>query len=106
MTVSHPEFIEFVAPGVSKGRAVRWFARRSGVPLEQVLAIGDQHNDTSMLAIVGHGVAMPSAPDDVRAASRYVAPGVEEEGAAQILEELVLAGAAAPRNAERFRIET
>jgi Cof subfamily protein (haloacid dehalogenase superfamily) len=104
VTVSHPEFIEFVAPGVSKGRAVRWFARRAGVPLEQVLAIGDQHNDTSMLAIVGHGVAMPSAPDDVRAVSRYVAPGVEEEGAAQILEELILAGAAAPRNAERFRI--
>ena len=104
VTVSHPQFIEFVAPGVSKGRAVRWFARRSGVPLEQVLAIGDQHNDTSMLAIVGHGVAMLGAPDDVRAASRYVAPGVDEEGAAQILEALVLAGTAAPRNAERFRI--
>jgi hypothetical protein len=104
VTVSHPQFIEFLAPGVSKGRAVRWFARRSGVGLEQVLAIGDQHNDTSMLAIVGHGVAMGGAPDDVRAASRYMAPSVAEEGAAQILENLVLAGAAAPRNAERFRI--
>jgi hydroxymethylpyrimidine pyrophosphatase-like HAD family hydrolase len=53
---------------------------------------------------VGHGVAMRGAPDDVRAASLYEAPGVEEEGAAQMLEALVLAGADAPRNAERFRI--
>jgi hypothetical protein len=104
VTVSHPQFIEFVAPGVSKGRAVRWYARRSGVPLEQVLAIGDQHNDTSMLAVVGHGVAMAGAPDHVRAVSRYAAPGVEEEGAAQMLEALVLAGPDAPRNAERYRI--
>ena len=78
--------------GRLQGPGVRWFARRNGVPLEQVLAIGDQHNDTSMLSIVGHGVAMRSAPDDVRAASLYVAPGVEEEGAAQVLEALVLAG--------------
>jgi hypothetical protein len=104
VTVSHPEFIEFVAPGVSKGRAVRWFARRSGVPLEQVLAIGDQHNDTSMLAIVGHGVAMHGSPSDVQAAARYVAPSVTDEGAAEILEQLILAGPAAPRNAERYRI--
>ncbi|HEX7471666.1 MAG TPA: Cof-type HAD-IIB family hydrolase [Candidatus Limnocylindrales bacterium] len=104
VTVSHPQFIEFLAPGVSKGRAVRWFARRSGVAMDQVLAIGDQHNDTSMLAVAGHGVAMPSAPEDVRAAARYVAPPVEDEGAAQMLEELVLAGVDAPRNAERFLI--
>ena len=31
-TVSHPRFLEFVAPGVSKGRAVRWLARRLGRP--------------------------------------------------------------------------
>jgi Cof subfamily protein (haloacid dehalogenase superfamily) len=104
VTVSHPEFIEFVAPGVSKGRAVRWFAHRNRVPIEQVLAIGDQHNDTSMLSIVGHGVAMRGAPDDVRASSVYEAPGIEDEGAAQVLEALVLAGTDAPRNAERFRI--
>ncbi len=28
VTISHPRFLEFVAPGVSKGRAIRWLARR------------------------------------------------------------------------------
>lgn len=91
VTISHPKFLEFVAPGVSKGRAVRWLARRLGIPLAATLAIGDQWNDLEMLAEVGHGAAMPSAPPEVRAVARYVAPPLEEEGAAQLIEQLVLA---------------
>ena len=62
VTISHPRFLEFVAPGVSKGRAIRWLARRLGIPLARTLAIGDQWNDIEMLAEVGHGAAMPTAP--------------------------------------------
>jgi len=91
-TISHPRFLEFIATGVSKGRAVRWLARRLGVPLEQTMAIGDQHNDLEMIAAVGHGVAMPTAPPEVLAVARYVAPPLEAEGAAQILERVVLGG--------------
>ena len=91
VTISHPRFLEFVAPGVSKGRAVRWLARRLRIPLAATLAIGDQWNDLEMLSEVGHGAAMPSAPPEVRAASRYIAPALEDEGAAQIIEQLVLA---------------
>ncbi len=116
VTVSHPHFIEFVAPGVSKGRAVRWLARRLGVDLGGVLAIGDQWNDIEMLAEVGHGTAMPTAPLEVQAVARYIAPPLAEEGVARMIETLVLAGpadvrAAAARMAEeaaarRFPAET
>jgi Cof subfamily protein (haloacid dehalogenase superfamily) len=91
-TISHPRFLEFVAPGVNKGRAVRWLARRQGIPLEQVMAIGDQLNDLEMVAAVGHGVAMRNAPGELLDRARYVAPSVLQEGAAQIIEALVLAG--------------
>ncbi len=91
VTISHPRFLEFVAPGTSKGRAVRWLARRVGVPLGATLAIGDQWNDLEMLGEVGHGAAMPSAPAGVRAVARYVAPPLAEEGVAQLIEALVLA---------------
>ena len=96
VTVSHPHFIEFVAPGVSKGRAVRWLARRLGVPLGAVLAIGDQWNDIEMLAEVGHGTAMPTAPTEVQAVARYIAPPLAEEGVARMIEALVLARPATP----------
>jgi Cof subfamily protein (haloacid dehalogenase superfamily) len=95
VTISHPRFLEFVAPGVSKGRAIRWLARRLRIPLGATLAIGDQWNDFEMIAEVGHGTAMPSAPDEVRAAARYVARPLEEDGAARMIEDLVLASPSA-----------
>jgi Cof subfamily protein (haloacid dehalogenase superfamily) len=90
VTISHPRFLEFLAPGVSKLVGVRHLARRAHVPLGRVLAIGDQFNDIEMIAGVGHGAAMLGAPSAVRAAGRYVAPAVTEEGAAQLIEQLVL----------------
>jgi Cof subfamily protein (haloacid dehalogenase superfamily) len=90
VTLSHPRFLEFLAPGVSKGQAIRWLSRNRGVPLAQCMAIGDQYNDLEMIAAVGHGVAMPSAPAGVRAVARHVAPPVEEQGAAQMIERLAL----------------
>ena len=105
-TMSHPRFLEFVAPGVNKGRAVRWLARRQGIPLGQVMAVGDQLNDLEMVAAVGHGVAMANAPRELRALARYVAPPVVEEGLATIIEALVLARAGkAARTAARFLAE-
>ncbi len=89
-TVSHPRYLEFVAPGVTKGRALHWLARRAGVPLGQVMAIGDQYGDLEMIAESGHGVAMAGAPAPVQAAARYIAPPLAEEGAAQMIEDLVL----------------
>lgn len=103
VTISHPRFLEFLRPGVSKGAAVRWLARRAGVPLANVLAIGDQFNDLEMIATSGHGSAMPHAPAPVRAAARYIAPPIEHEGSAQLIEQLVLAEPrAAMRNAARL----
>jgi hydroxymethylpyrimidine pyrophosphatase-like HAD family hydrolase len=90
VTISHPRFLEFLAPGVSKAVGVRHLAHRAHVPLANVLAVGDQFNDLEMIADVGHGAAMPTAPGPVLAAARYIAPPLEEEGVAQLIERLVL----------------
>ena len=95
-TVAHPRFLEFVTPGVNKGMAVRWLARRAGVPMGRVLAIGDQLNDLEMLAAVGHGAAMPSGPDDLIRSARYIAAPLAVTGSAAMIERLALAG---PREA-------
>jgi hypothetical protein len=99
VTLSHPRFLEFMAPSVSKALGVRWLARRLRIPLEQCMAVGDQYNDLEMISEVGHGVAMPSAPAAVQAAARYVAPPVGEEGAAQMIERIALDGWRAPAGA-------
>ena len=91
-TVSHPMFLEFVAPGVNKGRAVHYLARRLGVDMRDVVAIGDQLNDLEMVGEAGIGVAMAGAPAALRSVARLQAPSIAEEGAAVVLEELILGG--------------
>jgi hypothetical protein len=104
--VSHPRFLEFVAPGVSKGRAVAWLAHRGGIPMGQVLAMGDALNDVEMIMDAGHGAAMATAPAEVRIASRYIAAPVEQDGAAALIEAIVLAPPEeAARNAARLAAE-
>ena len=105
-TVSHPRFLEFVADGVSKGRAVAWLAHRAGIPLGQVMTVGDALNDLEMIADAGHGAAMISAPVELWPSARYLAAPVEEDGAATLIEALVLAPPKeAARNAARMAEE-
>jgi Cof subfamily protein (haloacid dehalogenase superfamily) len=106
VTISHPRFIEFLSPGVTKGSAVQWLADRAGVPMANVLAMGDQFNDLEMIAAAGHGAALPHAPLPVLAAGRYIAAPLAEEGAAQLIEQLVLAEPAeAARTSARLAAE-
>jgi hydroxymethylpyrimidine pyrophosphatase-like HAD family hydrolase len=90
-TVSHPRFLEFVAPGVSKGRAVAWLAHRAAIPMAQAMTMGDALNDFEMISDAGHGAAMATAPAEVQLAGRYIAAPVERDGAAALIEALVLA---------------
>ena len=90
-TVSHPRFLEFVAPGVSKGRAVAWLAHRAGVPMGRVMTVGDALNDLEMITDAGHGAAMATAPVEVRRVARYVTAPVAQDGVAALIEALVLA---------------
>lgn len=43
------EFLDVLPAGVSKGSAVRFFAARSGLPLERIVVAGDTGNDRDML---------------------------------------------------------
>jgi Cof subfamily protein (haloacid dehalogenase superfamily) len=88
--VSRPNFLEITAAGVTKWKAVKELATVWSIPDERILCIGDQDNDVSMLQGAGMGVAMGNAPEAVKAVANRVALSLAEDGAAIILEELVL----------------
>jgi len=92
--------VEFVSPKVSKGHTLAAICRDSlGIPLEDVMAFGDNHNDKEMLQLVGEGVAMGNAKDAVKqVAKRVCAWSNDEEGIANELEAILAAtfGAAPP----------
>ena len=99
VTISHPKFLEFVAPGVSKGRAVRWLAPPGRGRWERRWRSAINGTTSRCSPEVGHGAAMPTAPLPVQAAARYIAPALADEGVARMIEMLVLASPAAARAA-------
>ena len=82
--------IELNSVDASKGNALYILCEKLGIQLENVLAIGDNENDISMLQAAGISVAMENAEDDVKQAAKFVAGHNEEDGAAHFLEEWVL----------------
>lgn len=91
---SHVRFVELVPREVNKGRALAWLADHLHVVQAEVMAVGDQQNDVSMLRWAGIGVAMGNAVEAARAAADRIAPTVAEDGAAVALERWALTGTA------------
>ncbi|HIK42343.1 Cof-type HAD-IIB family hydrolase [Thermoleptolyngbya sp. M55_K2018_002] len=91
LTKSVDIFLEATHPEVNKGNAVRYLAENIlGLRADQVMAIGDNFNDFEMLQYAGIGVAMGNAPEGVQAIANWVAPSVEEDGAAIAIEKFIL----------------
>ncbi|MCL6752683.1 Cof-type HAD-IIB family hydrolase [Nostoc sp. CCCryo 231-06] len=91
LTTSVATFFEATNASVNKGTAVRYLAEELlGLQLANVMAIGDNFNDLEMLEYVGLGVAMGNAPARVQAIAQWVAPSVEEDGAAVAIEKFLL----------------
>lgn len=87
---SHALIVEGNPPGVSKGDALCRLAAHLDIPQAQVMAIGDQDNDASMVAWAGVGVAMGNGSPTTKAAADWIAPPVAEDGAAVAIERFVL----------------
>lgn len=75
--------------GVDKGTALRSLAADLGVPMSQVMAIGDNGNDVPMLRAAGFGVAMGNATAEAVAACRIQTLPCNRHGVAAVIRDLV-----------------
>lgn len=89
VTQSSFDLVEFLHPEVSKVNALKAIAADSGIAPEEIVAIGDNHNDIGMLRFAGLGVAMGNAHDEVKACADYVTLSNAEEGVAVVIEKLL-----------------
>lgn len=87
---THRYFLEWVAPGISKGTALAELMAAAGLRRHQVLSIGDGHNDISMFEQCDLSVAMGGAPEEVRAAARFTTAPNDGDGVALALRRFVL----------------
>ena len=72
--------LEITHSDAQKGIALATIAKQLGIDLENVMALGDNLNDISMLERVGYPVAMDNAAPEVKAVAKYITDSNENSG--------------------------
>ncbi len=89
VTRSLSYFCEILHPDGGKDKALDWLCRRLGIDRREALVFGNGYNDIPMLQWGGYSVAVGGAVPQALEAADAVAPPIEEEGVAQILEDFL-----------------
>ena len=78
--------IDVLNAGCSKGHALERWARHREYAREEVMAVGDNHNDVEMLEFAGHPVIMGNACEELRGRGWTVTRGNDACGVAAAVE--------------------
>ena len=82
---SHESNIEIMDINTSKGDALVFLQEHLDLDRSEILAIGDNDNDMSMLANAGLGIAMGNASEEVKSHSDAVTSHVSDNGFAKAI---------------------
>ena len=92
ITKTNPEYVELNAKGVDKGKALIELCGIVSVPVDQVMAFGDNYSDLPMLEVAGGKILMDNASDEIKTELKrefndlIIAPSNEDDGVARIIE--------------------
>jgi len=78
--------IDVLNAGCSKGHALERWAAYRGLRRDEVMAVGDNHNDVEMLEFAGHPVIMGNACEELRGRGWRVTRGNDACGVAAAVE--------------------
>lgn len=84
---SMPFFLEVMAKHVNKGQAIMELGQALHLQQNEIMAIGDERNDLSMIQAAGLGVAMGNAVDTVKAAADAITGTNTQNGVAQAIDQ-------------------
>jgi len=85
---STSNLLDIMAEGVTKGNALKDLATILKIKREEIIAIGDNHNDISMLEYAGYAIAMGNAEQAVKDVADLVTTSNDEDGVAKALREV------------------
>lgn len=75
-------------PGVTKGSSCVFLTEYVGLNRDDSYAFGDGMNDIEMLDLVGFGIAMGNASDEVKQSADFVTSSVDDDGLAKAFVEI------------------
>ncbi len=80
---------DVMAKGVTKATGIEAIRSHYDIPLEDVIAFGDNENDMDMISYAGVGVAMSNATEALKKVANYIAKSNDEDGLMHALEDLI-----------------
>ncbi len=86
--------IDIIPPGCSKGSSLAEWAALRGIAREEILAIGDNHNDLEMLTFAGIPVVMGNGVPELKTYGWHETGSNDENGVALAIEQFALREAA------------
>ncbi len=82
--------LEVLPQNVDKGNAMRLIGEMLELEKEEIMGIGDQENDLSLVTHAGLGIAMGNAIPRVKEAADYITKTNDENGVAHAIQKFVL----------------
>jgi hypothetical protein len=82
--------LDAISPRASKGDSLAMLAGQLGIRREDVMAVGDNHNDLPMLHYAGRGVVMGNAESEMKQFGFAETSSNEESGVAEAIEKYIL----------------
>lgn len=87
---SHHHILEILPLDVDKGYSINQLRKYLGIKKEDVMGIGDQENDISLIANAGIGVAMENAVDEVKEIANFITKSNDNDGVAYAINKFIL----------------
>ncbi len=89
ITSSYIDNFEVMNQGVDKGTALKFLAEKLGIKREEIMALGDNENDASMLEYAGIGIAMNNGLDYIKEMADHITLTNDEDGVAHAINKFV-----------------
>ncbi|WP_297820129.1 Cof-type HAD-IIB family hydrolase [uncultured Lactobacillus sp.] len=87
---SEPEYLDFAAPNVDKGWALRKLAQYLGLKDNEIMAIGNADNDIPMIDFAGIGIAMEASTPRLLEIADYVTTSNNVDGIEKAIQKYVV----------------
>ena len=88
--LSQKHILDVVNKGVTEGNAILALTKRFNIDPKEVIAIGDNHNDLSMLRVCGLPLTLENGEDVVKEVSEYIVRDNNSSGVAHAIGKFIL----------------
>lgn len=85
---SEKVLFEILPKGSGKGNVISKLAEQLGIDMKNTIAVGDYHNDISMIKAAGVGIAVANARPEVKEAADMITVSNEESAIAKIIDDI------------------